>query len=89
MMKRLETPAVAVAQRAQALTLGLQRLVALQPELSQPQLRLEFGLVGAQRFAGRDAFAKPIPALEGARNGDLHRDMRRSTERAEFLPRWS
>ena len=62
-----------VAQRAQALALGLQRLVALQPELRQAQLRLELALVGAQRIAGGDALAKPVPALEGAGDRDLHR----------------
>ena len=62
----------AVAQRTQSLSFGLQRLVALELELSQPQLRLEFGFVRAQRVAGRDAFSKPIPALERARHRDLH-----------------
>ena len=42
-------PGRIVAQRAQALALGLQRLVALQPELGDAQLGLEPGLVGAQR----------------------------------------
>ena len=66
-------PGGAVAQRTQPLRFGLQRLVALEPELRHAQLCLESGLVGAQRIAGRDAFAKPVPALERAFDGDLHR----------------
>ena len=40
-----------VAQRAQALSFRLERLIALQTKLSEAQLRLELGLVRAQRVA--------------------------------------
>jgi hypothetical protein len=63
MMKRLAKP----------LALGLQRLVALQPEIRESQFRLEFRFVGTEGFTRRDAFAKPIPALERTGDGDLHR----------------
>ena len=43
-------PGGIVAQSAQTLGFSLQRLVALQPELSQPQLRLESDVVRAQRI---------------------------------------
>ncbi len=66
-------PRGVVAQRAQALALRLERLVALQAELGDAQLRLEPGLVGAQAVARGDALAEPMPALERARDRDLHR----------------
>ncbi len=77
-----------VAQRTQALALGLQRLVALQAELGQAQLCLELALVGAQGIAGGDAFAKPVPALEGTGDGDLHgvgHDRQHAADLAEMI----
>lgn len=61
-----------VPQGAQPQALGLERLVALQAKIGEPQLRFEFGLVGTQRIPGGDALAKPIPAFE--RTGDGHLD---------------
>ena len=63
----------AVAQCAQSAALGLERLVALQPELGDAQLVLEFGLVAAQRLARRETLAQPRPAFEGTGDRELHR----------------
>ena len=54
------------------MTLGLQRLIALQAKFGQTQLRLQLGLVGTQRISRRDACAKPVPSLERAGDGNLY-----------------
>ena len=89
MRKRSVTRGGIVAQRAQPLRLRLQGLVALQAELRQAQLRLQPGLVRAQRVARRDAFAKPLPALEGTGDGHLHRVGDHREQHCRILPRWS
>jgi hypothetical protein len=56
--------------------------------LGDAQFVLELGLVGAQRFARREAFAQPRPALEGTRDGDLHRvgdDRENAADLAEMI----
>ena len=81
-------PGGIVAQCAQPLTLGLQGLVALQLEVREAQLGLQPGVIGAQGVAGGDALAKPVPALERARDRNLHRigdDRQEAADPAEMV----
>ncbi len=81
-------PGGAVAQGAQPLALGFQGLVTLQLELREAQLGLQPGVVGAQGVAGGDALAKPVPALERARDRNLHRighDRQEAADAAEMV----
>ena len=74
------------AQRPQPLSLGFERLVALQFELREAQIRLETHIVLAQRIARGDALAEPMPSRKRTFDGDLRRGRRRSTASDGFCP---